>query len=106
MTERTRMQIQVVAWSFLCRVARRTLLGEGEKFRHPGGAWIRVMPLCIQRGQLGCLPEEMFRTCPIRRRPEGRPRTHLRDSAWEPLGVQPNEPEEVGEVVEDGWMDG
>ncbi|TWW59869.1 hypothetical protein D4764_06G0013990 [Takifugu flavidus] len=58
--------------------------------------------LLIERSQLGllghlarmpsgCLPLQVFWTCPTRRRPRGRPRTRWRDYisrlAWERLGV-------------------
>ncbi|KAK3528214.1 hypothetical protein QTP86_026677, partial [Hemibagrus guttatus] len=47
----------------------------------------------------GRLPGEVFRACPIGKRPRGRPRTRWRNYvsrlAWERLGVPPEELEEV-----------
>ncbi|KAL1274594.1 hypothetical protein QQF64_027408 [Cirrhinus molitorella] len=47
----------------------------------------------------GRLPMEVFRACPTRRRPRGRPRTRWRDYvsqlAWQCLGVPPGELEDV-----------
>jgi len=69
---------------------------------------LRVEPLLLrlQRSQLrwfrdlvrippGRLPLEVFRACPTKRRPQGRPRTPWRDFmsllAWERLGIQRDE---------------
>ncbi|TWW74383.1 hypothetical protein D4764_14G0003860, partial [Takifugu flavidus] len=77
---------------------------------------LRVEPLLlhIERSQLGwlrhlarmpsgCLPLEVFRTCPTGRRPRGRPRTRWRDYisrlAWERLGVPS---EELMDVAREG----
>ncbi|KAK3514658.1 hypothetical protein QTP70_021570 [Hemibagrus guttatus] len=72
--------------------------------------WHITSPFHIERGQLrwlgnlfrmppGRLPGEVFRACPIGKRPRGRPRTRWRDYVsrltWERLGIPPEELEEV-----------
>ena len=104
MTERTRSRIQAAEMSFLRRVAGRTLRDRvrssvtreelGLEPLHREG-WLEH----LFRMPPGRLPREVFRACPLGRRPRGRPRTRWRDYvcglAWERLGVPPEELEEV-----------
>ncbi|KAK3571740.1 hypothetical protein QTP86_018731, partial [Hemibagrus guttatus] len=110
MTERVRSRIQAAEMSFLHRVAGHSLRDRvrSSVTREELGA--EPLLLHIERGQLrwlghlfrmppGRLPGEVFRACPTRKRPRGRPRTRWRDYvsrlAWERLGVPPEELEEV-----------
>ena len=110
MAERTRSQIQMVEISFLHRVAGHTLRYRVRSSVTREELGVQPLLLHIQRDQLrwirhlfqmppGRLPGEVFRACPARRRPQGRPRTRWRDYvsqlAWERLGVPPEELEEV-----------
>ncbi|KAK3565094.1 hypothetical protein QTP86_033147, partial [Hemibagrus guttatus] len=110
MTERVRSRIQAAEMSFLRRVAGRSLRDRVRSSVTWEELGVEPLLLCIERGQLrwlghlfrmppGRLPGEVFRACPTRKRPRGRPRTRWRDYvfrlAWERLGVPPEELEEV-----------
>ncbi|KAK3546902.1 hypothetical protein QTP86_003774 [Hemibagrus guttatus] len=96
--------------SFLRRLAGRSLRDRVRSFVTQEELRVEPLLLHIERGQLrwlghlfrmplGHLPGEVFRACPTRKRPRGRPRTGWRDYvsrlAWERLGVPPEELEEV-----------
>ncbi|KAK3550607.1 hypothetical protein QTP70_000697 [Hemibagrus guttatus] len=57
------------------------------------------VPTLTYGHELWVMTERVFRACPTRKRPQGRPRTRWRDYvsrlAWERLGVSPEELEEV-----------
>ncbi|TWW56043.1 hypothetical protein D4764_08G0000300 [Takifugu flavidus] len=112
MTERMRSRIQAAEMSFLCRVAGLSLRDRVRILDILDNLGLGVEPLLlhIKRSQLGCLghlarmpsgclPLEVFRTCPTGRQPRGWPRTRWRDYisrlAWERLGVPPEELMEV-----------
>ncbi|KAK3542767.1 hypothetical protein QTP70_002969 [Hemibagrus guttatus] len=118
MTERVRSRIQAAEMSFLRRVAGRSLRDRVRSSVTREELGVEPLLLHIERGQLmwlghlfrmppGRLPGEVFRACPTRKRPRGRPRTRWRDYvsrlAWEHLRVPPEELEEVSgerEVVQ------
>ncbi|KAK3553558.1 hypothetical protein QTP70_004565 [Hemibagrus guttatus] len=110
MTERIRSRIQAAEMSFLRRVAGRSLRDRVRSSVIREELGVEPLLLHIKRGQLrwlghlflmppGRLSGEVFRACPTRKRPRGRPKTHWRDYvfrlAWERLGVPPEELEEV-----------
>ncbi|KAK3538499.1 hypothetical protein QTP86_006187 [Hemibagrus guttatus] len=110
MTERVRSRIQAAEMSFLRRVAGHSLRDRVRSSVTREELGVEPLLLHIERGQLrwlghlfrmppGRLPGEVFRACPTRKRPRGRPRTRWRDYvfrlAWERLGVPPEELEEV-----------
>ncbi|TWW64250.1 hypothetical protein D4764_03G0012580 [Takifugu flavidus] len=110
MTERMRSRIQAAEMSFLHRVAGLSLRDRVRSLDIREGLGVEPLLLHIERSQLGwlghlarmpsgCLPLEVFRTCPTRRWPRGRPRTRWRDYisrlAWERLGVPPEDLMEV-----------
>ncbi|KAK3523520.1 hypothetical protein QTP70_001888 [Hemibagrus guttatus] len=127
MTERVRSRIQAAEMSFLRRVAGRSLRDRVRSSATREELGVDPLLLHIERGQLrwlghlfrmplGRLPGEVFRACPTGKRPQGRPRTRLRDYvfrlAWERLGVPPEELEEVARerentvpLEEDSWKD-
>ncbi|TWW73533.1 hypothetical protein D4764_15G0009270 [Takifugu flavidus] len=96
--------------SFLRRVAGLNLRDRVRSSDTREELGVEPLFLRIERSQLGllghlarmpsgCLPLEVFRTCPTGRRPHGRPRTRWTDYisclAWERLGVPPEELMEV-----------
>ncbi|KAK3559562.1 hypothetical protein QTP86_013728, partial [Hemibagrus guttatus] len=111
MTERVRSRIQAAKMSFLHRVAGRSLRDRVRSSVTREELGVELLLLHIERGQLrwlrhlfrmppGRLSGEVFRACPTRKRPRGRPRTRWRDwpvsrLAWEHLGVPPEELEDV-----------
>ncbi|KAK3514648.1 hypothetical protein QTP70_021558 [Hemibagrus guttatus] len=110
MTERVRSHIQAAEMSFLCRVTGRSLRDRVRSSVTREELGVEPLLLHIERRQLrwlghlfrmppGRLPGEVFRACPTRKRPRGRPRTRWRDYvsrlAWECLGVPPEELEDV-----------
>ncbi|KAK3571285.1 hypothetical protein QTP86_005921 [Hemibagrus guttatus] len=110
MTERVRSRIQAAEMSFLRRVAGHSLRDRVRSAITREELKVELLLLHIERGQLrwlghlfrmppGRLPGKVFRACPTRKRPQGRPRTRWRDYvsrlAWERLGVPPEELEEV-----------
>ncbi|KAK3541593.1 hypothetical protein QTP86_033092 [Hemibagrus guttatus] len=120
MTERVRSQIQAAEMSFLRRVAGRSLRDRVRSSVTREELGVEPLLLRIERGQLrwlghpfrmppGRLPGEVFRACPIGKRPRGRPRTRWRDYvfrlAWERLGVPPEELEEVAREREDAFVE-
>ena len=86
-TERARSQIQVAKISFLCRVAWLSLSERVRGLVIHKELGVQPLLLCVER----CLPWELYRERPTRRRPQGRPRTHWRDYisylAWERLRI-------------------
>uniref|UniRef100_A0A8C6NQZ4 Reverse transcriptase domain-containing protein n=1 Tax=Nothobranchius furzeri TaxID=105023 RepID=A0A8C6NQZ4_NOTFU len=105
-TERTRLRIQAAEMSFLQRVAGLSLRDRVRSSVIWEGLRVDPLLLSIERSQLrwlghlvrmppGRLPGEVFRACPTRRRPKGRPRTRWRDYvshlARERLGILPEE---------------
>ncbi|KAK3559185.1 hypothetical protein QTP86_005078 [Hemibagrus guttatus] len=116
MTERVRSRIQAAEMSFFRRVAGRSLRDRVRSSVTREELGVEPLLLHIERGQLrwlghlfrmppGRLPGEVFRACPTRKRPRGRPRTRWRDYvfrlAWERLGVPPEELEEVAREREE-----
>ncbi|KAK3515996.1 hypothetical protein QTP70_000711 [Hemibagrus guttatus] len=110
MTERVRSQIEAAEMSFLRRVAGHSLRDRVRSSVTREELGVEPLLLHIEKGQLrwlrhlfrmppGRLPGEVFRACPTRKRPQGRPRTRWRDYvsrlAWERLRVPPEELEEV-----------
>ncbi|KAK3519769.1 hypothetical protein QTP70_003908 [Hemibagrus guttatus] len=110
MTERVRFRIQVAEMSFLRRVVGLSLRDRVRSSVTREELGVEPLLLHVERGQLrwlghlfrmppGHLPGEVFRACPTRKRPQGRPRTRWRDYvsqlAWECLGVPLEELEEV-----------
>ncbi|KAK3529276.1 hypothetical protein QTP70_024824 [Hemibagrus guttatus] len=111
MTERVRSRIQAAKMSFLHRVAGRSLRDRVRSSVTREELGVELLLLHIERGKLrwlrhlfrmppGRLSGEVFRACPTRKRPRGRPRTRWRDwpvsrLAWEHLGVPPEELEDV-----------
>ncbi|TWW74459.1 R2 Retrovirus-related Pol polyprotein from type I retrotransposable element [Takifugu flavidus] len=104
MTERTRLWIQAAKMSFLRRVAGLNLRDRVRSSDVQEELGVELLLLHIKRSQLGwlrhlarmpsgCLPLEVFQTCPTGRRPHGWPKTRWRDYishlAWERLGVPP-----------------
>ncbi|TWW76578.1 Spondin-1 F-spondin [Takifugu flavidus] len=115
MTERTRSRIQAAEMSFLRRVAGLSLRDRLRSLDIREGLGVEPLLLHIERSQLGWLghldrmpsghlPLEVFRTCPTKRRPRGRPRSRWRDYicrlSWEQLGVPP------GGADGSGWGEG
>ncbi|KAK3534690.1 hypothetical protein QTP86_020345 [Hemibagrus guttatus] len=109
-TERIRSRIQAAEMSFLHRVAGCSLRDRVRSSVTREELGVEPLLLHIERGQLrwlghlfqmppGHLSGEVFRACPSRKRPRGRPRTHWRDYVsrltWECLGIPPEELEEV-----------
>ncbi|KAK3537395.1 hypothetical protein QTP70_008853 [Hemibagrus guttatus] len=112
-TERIRSRIQAAKMTFLRRVAGRSLRDRVRSSVTQEELGVEPLLLHIERGQLrwlghllrmplGRLPGEVFRACPTRKRPQGRPRTRWRDYVsrltWECLGIPPEELEEVSGV--------
>ncbi|KAK3537233.1 hypothetical protein QTP70_003994 [Hemibagrus guttatus] len=110
MTERIRSRIQAAEMSFLRRVAGRSLRDRVRSSVTWEELGVQLLLFHIERGQLrwlrhlfwmpqGRLPGEVFRACPLGKRPRGRPRTRWGDYvsrlAWERLGGPPEELEEV-----------
>ncbi|KAK3560032.1 hypothetical protein QTP86_033830, partial [Hemibagrus guttatus] len=110
MTKRVRSLIQAAKMSFLHRVAGCSLRDRVRSSVTQEELGVKPLLLHIERGQLrwlghlfqmppGRLPGEVFRACPIGKRPRGRPRTCWRDYvsqlAWERLWVPLEELEEV-----------
>ncbi|TWW58244.1 hypothetical protein D4764_07G0009630 [Takifugu flavidus] len=108
--ERTRSLIQAAELSFLRRVAGLSLRDKVRSSDIREGLGVEPLLLHIERSQSGwlghlarmpsgCLPLEVFQTCPTGRRPRGRARTRWRDYisrlAWEQLGAPPEELMEV-----------
>ena len=104
------LQIQAAEMSFLRRVAGLRLRDRVRSSDIQERLRVEPLLLHMERSQLrwfghlvrmppGRLPGEVFRAYPPRRRPRGRPRTHLRDYISlldrERLSVHPEELEEV-----------
>ncbi|TWW62327.1 R2DM Retrovirus-related Pol polyprotein from type II retrotransposable element [Takifugu flavidus] len=110
MTKGTRSRIQAAEMSFLRRVAGLSLRDRVRSSDIREGLGVEPLLLHIERSQLGslghlarmpsgCLPLEVFLTCPTGRRPRGWPRTRWRDYisrlAWERVGFPLEELMEV-----------